>query len=178
MTAVAERVGTFPTEKASRGRRRMLVVVGILALVVGFGSIAGGVVGAVFTWNQAAAQNIVTPEDASIPNTPVRGPFTMLSESAIINHHQLENTGGLYYAEMPRQVPQVDEAGNPVIGEDGQPVMVANAARASWITATTLTTALSVGVLAYALSAFAVVVGITLVASGFTFFSLRKALIA
>jgi hypothetical protein len=171
-------VGVFPTEKTSVSRRRLLAVVGILALVVGLGSIAGGVVGAVYTWNQAEAQNIVTPEDASIPETAVRGPFTMFSQLDIITHHQLDNTGGLYYAEMPRQVPEVDEAGNPVIGEDGEPVMVPNAARTSWMTATTLTTALSVGILAYALAAFAVVVGITLVVSGFTFLSLRKALIA
>jgi hypothetical protein len=179
MTVIQNKpVRTFPTEKTSVSRRRLLAVVGILALVVGLGSIAGGVVGAVYTWNQAEAQNIVTPDDASIPETAVRGPFTMFSQADIITHHQLDNTEGLYYAEMPRQVPQIDEAGNPVIGEDGEPVMVPNAARTSWMTATTLTTALSVGILAYALAAFAFVVGITLVVSGFTFLSLRKALIA
>ncbi len=179
MTAIQTKpVGVFPAERTSAFRRRLLAVVGTLALVVGLGSIAGGVVGAVYTWNQAEAQNIVTPDDASIPETAVRGPFTMFSQMDIITHHQLDNTGGLYYAEMPRQIPEVDEAGNPVIGEDGEPVMVPNAARTSWITATTLTTALSVGILAYALAAFAVVVGITLVVSGFTFLSLRKALIA
>ena len=56
--------------------------------------------------------------------------------------------------------------------------MVANAARASWITATALTTALNLGILAYVLSAFAIVMGVTLVATGWTFLSLRKALIA
>jgi hypothetical protein len=153
------------------------VTVGILSLVVGFGSLAGGVAGAVYTWNQAVAQNVVTPDDASIPETPVRGPFTMFSQMNVINYHQLESSEGLYYAEMPRQVPQVDEAGSPVIGEDGEPVMIPNPVRANWITATTLTTALGVGIIAYAVSVFAIVVGITLVASGFTFLSLRKALI-
>ena len=56
--------------------------------------------------------------------------------------------------------------------------MVPNAARASWITATSLMTALNLGLVAYALSAFALVVGIALIASGVTFLSLRKALIA
>jgi predicted cobalt transporter CbtA len=56
--------------------------------------------------------------------------------------------------------------------------MVPNAARASWITATALTTALNLGLLAYVMSAFALIVGIALIASGLTFLSLRKALIA
>jgi predicted cobalt transporter CbtA len=56
--------------------------------------------------------------------------------------------------------------------------MVPNAARASWINATSLMTALNLGLVAYALSAFALVVGIALIASGVTFLSLRKALIA
>ncbi|HUO45325.1 MAG TPA: hypothetical protein VM470_00670 [Acidimicrobiia bacterium] len=174
----SEKVVPFPPEKTTRFRRRLLAFVGVLSLVVGLGSFAGGAVGAVYTWNQATAQNIVTPDDAAIPETPVRGPFTMWAQSDIITHHQLDATEGLYYSEMSRQVPQVDEAGNPVIGEDGEPVMVPNAARASWINATALTTALSVGILAYALAAFAMVVGATLVASGVTFLSLRKALIA
>lgn len=177
-TVKSEKAATFPGEKTTKFRRRLLAIVGVLSLVVGFGSFLGGAAGAVYTWQQAAVQNIVTPDDAAIPETPVRGPFTMWAQSDIITHHQLDSTEGLYYAEMPRQVPEVDEAGNPVIGEDGEPVMVPNAARASWITATTLTTALGVGILAYALAAFAMVVGVTLVASGLTFLSLRKALIA
>ena len=159
-------------------RRRLLTVVGILTLVVGIGSLAGGVFGAVYTWNQAATENITTPDDAAFPEVPVRGPLSLWAQADIIEHHQLDSTEGLRYAEMPRQVPSVDEAGQPVIGDDGQPVMVANAARASWITATSLITALNVGLLAYALSAFALAVGVTLIASGITFLSLRKALIA
>ena len=48
-----------------------------------------------------------------------------------------------------------------------------NDARASWLSATTLTTALSVGVMAYALAAFAFVVGLVLVVSGVVFLALR-----
>lgn len=121
------------------------------------------------------SENIVTPDDAVFPQVPVRGPMSMWAQADIIEHHQLDSTEGLRYSEMPRQVPSVDEAGNPVLGEDGEPVMVPNAARASWINATTLTTALNLGLLAYALSALALVVGITMVASGVTFLSLRKA---
>ena len=178
MAVVVDRKAPKGIERTGVARRRLLAIVGILALVVGIGSFAGGVFGAVYTWNQAAAENIITPDDAFFPEVPVRGPFSMWAQADIIEHHQLDATEGLRYSEMPRQIASVDEAGNPVIGEDGEPVMVANAARASWITATTLMTALNLGVLAYALSAFALVVGITMIASGVTFLSLRKALIA
>lgn len=166
------------TERTGVARRRLLAIVGIFTLVVGIGSFAGGAFGAVYTWNQAASENITTPDDAIFPEVPLRGPLSMFAQADIIETHQLETTEGLRYSEMPRQVASVDEAGNPVIGEDGEPVMVANAARASWITATSLITALNVGLLAYALSAFALVIGITMIASGVTFLSLRKALIA
>lgn len=157
----------------SRRRYVTLTVVGIVALLVGLGSIIGGIVGATYTYNQAVAENITTPDDASIPETAVRGPFTMKAQSDIIVHHQLDRTDGLRYAEMPRQVAQLDEAGNPVLDENGEQVMVPNAARSSWITATTLTTALGLGVMAYAVSAFAVVVGITLAGCGVVFLALR-----
>lgn len=177
-TVVEKKASKAFAERTGFARRRLLAVVGILTLVVGIGSLAGGVFGAVYTWGQAAAENITTPDDAIFPEVPVRGPMSLYAQANIIETHQLESTGGLRYAEMPRQVPQLDDAGNQVIGDDGQPVMVANAARAGWVTATSLMTALNLGLLAYALSAFALVVGIALIASGVTFLSLRKALIA
>jgi hypothetical protein len=179
MATVLDRKATrVVVEKTGLGRRRLLAVVGILSLVVGIGSLFGGVFGAVYTWNQAAAENITTPDDAIFPEVPVRGPLSLYAQSNIITHHQLDSTEGLRYAEMPRQVPQLDEAGNPVLDQAGEQVMIPNAARASWINATTLTTALNLGLMAYALAAFAIVIGITLTLSGFTFLSLRKALIA
>jgi hypothetical protein len=159
----------------SKGRTsRVLAIAGIVALVVGIGSVAGGIFGAWYTYDQAAAQNVVTPDDAAIPDTPVRGPFTMWAQSDIITHHQLENTDGLYYAEMEREVPQLDEAGQPVLDEAGEQVMVPNEARASWINATALTTALGLGIVSYALSAFAIFVGVTLVLAGYAFLHIRK----
>lgn len=152
----------------------VLLATAILALVVGFGAMAGGIFGAWYTWDHAAAQNVVTPDDAAIPETPVRGPFTMWAQADIITHHQLENTDGLYYAEMDRTVPQVDENGEVVLDENGEAVMVPNEARASWLNATTLTTALSLGIVSYALAAFAFVTGLTLVAVGFVFLQIRK----
>jgi hypothetical protein len=73
-------------------------------------------------------------------------------------------------------VPEVDADGNPVIGEDGEPVMVPNEARMSWIDATALTTVLGVGILAYAFSAFAIAVGAVLLGIGLVGLRLRRSL--
>ena len=156
------------------GVSRLLLFAGIMAIVVGVGSVGGGIFGAWYTYDQAVAQNVVTPDDAVIPETPVRGPFTMWAQSDIITHHQLDNTGGLYYAEMDREVPQVDENGAAVLDENGEAVMVPNEARASWINATALTTVLGLGIVSYALAAFAFAVGLTLIVVGYTFLRIRK----
>ncbi len=173
MTAIETDRGTAKVVGAPR-TTLVLLIAGILAMVVGFGSIAGGIFGAWYTYDHAVAQDVVTPDDAAIPETPVRGPFTMWAQADIINHHQLESTGGLYYAQMDRTVPQLDESGEAVLDANGEAVMVPNEARASWITATTLTTALGMGIMAYALSGFAIAVGVTLMVIGFVFLYLRK----
>lgn len=173
MTATIERE-RIHQESTDYRKSWLLLVAGILALAVGFGSMIGGTFGVWYTWNQAVVQDVTTPADAVIPSTDVRGPFTMWAQSDIITQHQLNRTEGLYYAQMPGQIPQLDEAGQPVIGDDGEPVMVANAARASWINATALTTALSMGILSYALSAMAFMVGLTLVFAGFVFLHIRR----
>lgn len=173
MTAIERERLTVPEVSIPR-KSLVLLTAGILALVVGFGSLAGGIFGAWYTWDQAVAQQVVTPDDAVIAETPVRGPFTMWAQANIITHHQLDSTEGLYYAEMDRTIPQVDENGQAVLDENGEQVMVPNEARASWLTATTLTTALGLGVVSYALSAFAMVVGLTLLFTGFVFLHIRK----
>ncbi len=134
----------------------------------------GGAFGVWYTWDQAATQGIVTPDDAAIAGADVRGPFTMWAQADIITHHQLDRTEGLYYSEMERMVPAVDEAGQPVVDEAGEQVMVPNEARASWIDATALTTALSLGILSYALSAVAIAFGAAMVLMGFVFLRIRN----
>ena len=156
------------------GVSRLLMFAGIMAIVVGVGSVGGGISGAWYTYDQAVAQNVVTPDDGVIPETPVRGPFTMWAQADIITHHQLENTGGLYYAEMDREVAQLDDSGQAVLDENGEAVMVPNEARASWLDATALTTVLGLGIMSYALAAFAFAVGLTLIVIGYTFLRIRK----
>ena len=162
------------TETTRGGVARLLLFSAIMAMVVGVGSVGGGIFGAWYTYDQAVAQNVVTPDDAVIPETPVRGPLTMWAQADIITHHQLENTDGLYYAEMERTVPQLDENGEAVLDENGEAVTVPNEARASWLPATTLTTALGLGIVSYALAAFAFMIGLTLIVVGYTFLRIRK----
>ncbi len=175
MTAI-ETTGTrLPAADVPSYKKSLsLLVVAILTLAVGFGSVAGGIFGAWYTWDQAVTQDVVTPDDAVIPDTPVRGPFTMWAQADIITHHQLDRTDGLYYSQMERLVPAVDENGEAVLDENGEAVMIPNEARASWLDATTLTTALSLGIVSYALAAFAFLTGLTLVAVGFVFLHIRR----
>ena len=174
MTAIVDRETISTTEAPAFKKSAILLTAGILAMVVGFGAMAGGAFGAWYTWDQAVAQDVVTPDDAVIPETPVRGPLTMWAQSDIITQHQLEATDGLYYSQMDRVVPQVDDNGNVVLDENGEAVMVPNQARASWINATALTTVLNLGIMAYALAAFAFVVGLTLAFTGYVFLHIRR----
>lgn len=139
--------------------KKLLKVSCVAAILVGVILIIGGVWGICFTYQTTAREKIITPADAAIPEQPVRGPFTLKAQADAIRKHTLELTGGKTYAEMPRQIPKLDENGQPVLGKDGSPVMVTNTARDIWITATTLTTALNLGILAYAFSGLIVVLG-------------------
>jgi hypothetical protein len=152
---------------------KLFSIIAIAAIVIGIGSILGGLSGMVYTYQQAAVENITTPGDAVIAEAPVRGPLTMWAQSEAITRHQLDRTEGLRYAEMPREVPQVDEAGQPILDEAGEPVMGPNMERLSWIDATSLTTVLGVGIMAYALSAFAIVMGLVVLGLGYVVLKLR-----
>jgi len=172
-------MSTVTEEKAgvragAASSNRMVAVAALVAIVVGLGSVLGGLGGMVYTWQSAAVENINTPSDAVIAEAPVRGPFTMWAQADIITKHQLNRTEGLRYAEMPGRIPQLDESGNPVIGADGQPVLVPNADRMSWINATALTTVLNMGLMAYMLSLFAIVMGAAVAGLGWVVLRLSR----
>lgn len=169
-----------PVEISSEAKvatSKLVAVVALFAIVVGAFSILGGLGGMVYTYQQAAVENITTPGDAIIAEAPVRGPLTLWAQSEVITRHQLDRTDGLRYAEMDRLVPELDEAGNPVIGEDGNPVMVNNQARLSWIDATSLTTVLGLGIMSYAFSAFAIAVGLALLGIGLVLYQVRRGIL-
>ena len=72
--------------------------------------------GAGATWylvsDMLGEQNIVTPEDACLPNSEVDGPFTAYCQAMIIQEHALSSTEGRTYAELDREDPLRDVAMN------------------------------------------------------------------
>jgi hypothetical protein len=52
------------------------------------------------------AENITTPEDATIPNVPVDSAATAMAQAEIIQKHTLEATEGRTWADMDREDPQ------------------------------------------------------------------------
>src|SRR3989344_4851043 len=154
--------------------KKMLLVSSFVAIIAGLVLVGGGVWGIAFTYTNVARENITTPDDASIPDVPVRGPFTLKAQTDIIRTHTLRMTEGKTFAEMPRQIPKLDVDGKPILGEDGKPVMTANTARDIWITATTLITALNLGIFAYAFSAVMLVFGFFFILIGIIFYALGR----
>jgi hypothetical protein len=153
--------------------RLLLKLSGLFAVLAGTILILGGLWGISFTYKNIVRENIVTPEDASIPNAAVKGPFTLKAQADIIRKHALEITEGKTYSEMPRQIESVDKDGNPVLDDEGKPVMAPNKARDTWITVTALTTALNLGILTYAFSGFTLLMGMISVWTGIVFFTLN-----
>ncbi len=152
----------------------LLKISSVLAVLVGVVVVGVGICGVVFTYQNVAREKIVTTEDASIPNADVRDPMTLNSQADIIRKHTLEATEGKTYAEMPQKVAKVDATGSAVLDSDGKPVMVPNAARNIWVTATTLTTALNLGIMAYMVSGLAILFGLVLIWLGLVVNSLSK----
>lgn len=154
--------------------KKLLKVSAVMAIIVGMILIIGGIWGIYFTHNNIVQEKIVTPADASIPNQSVRGPLTLKAQVDIIREHALKSTDGKTFAEMPRQIPVLDQNGNPVLDTDGQPVMETNTARDIWITVTALTTALNLGILTYVFSALIILFGLVSVWTGIIFCVLSR----
>jgi hypothetical protein len=154
--------------------KKLLTVSSFLAIIAGIVLVGGGIWGITFTYTNVAAEKITTPDDAPIPGVPVRGPFTLKAQADTIRKHTLAATGGKTFAEMPRQIPKLDTSGSPVLDADGKPVMVANTTRDIWITATTLITALHLGIITYAFSSFIILFGLISIWTGITFRALSR----
>ncbi len=154
--------------------KKILSISSVLAIIAGLMLVGSGIWGITFTYANVARENITTPDDASIPGVPVRGPFTLKAQADIMRVHTLRMTGGKTFAEMPRQIPKLDENGKQMVGEDGKPVMTANTARDIWITATTLITALNLGIIAYSFAGFVLLFGLFSIWIGVVFYTLRR----
>src|SRR3990167_1199632 len=84
--------------------KKLLIISSILAVLVGVIMVIGGAWGIMFTYQNVAGEKIVTTDDASIPNKPVRDPMTLKAQADVIRKHVLNTTNGKTYAEMPQQI--------------------------------------------------------------------------
>jgi hypothetical protein len=160
---------------------KMVIVVGIVFAIAGLVTAGTGIYIRTFIGQQLAAQNITTPEDASIPNTPVNDIPTALSMANIIQHHAADSSNGLSYAQMGRfAVESGDPAGtsNPdeaLKDASGNPVP--NAARNTQLTAAGLVTSLSLSAMAMGTSYAAIALGVAFVLLGVVIAGLGYALL-
>lgn len=119
---------------------------------------------------ELVAQNITTPEDASMPNVRVDSAATAKSMADIINHHALESSGGATYSEMGRFMSKdgapegTSDATLAVVGADGKPV--ANALRNTAFQASALRTSLLTSVMAFGVTDLILGLGLLILALG------------
>ncbi len=160
---------------------RMVIVVGIAFALAGLVAAGTGIYIRTFVGRQLAAQQITTPEDASIPNVPVNGIATALSMADIIQHHASDGANGLTYAQMGRfAVESGDPAGTNSSDEalkdaNGKPV--ANQARNTQLTAASLVTSLSLSAMAIGASYGAIALGVGFTLLGIVIAGLGYALL-
>jgi hypothetical protein len=148
---------------------------------MGLVTVGGGIYINSFVGEQLAAQNITTPDDASIPNEQVNDIPTALSMAAIIQHHAGERSNGLSYAEMGRfAVESGDPAGTSnaelaLLDSNGN--TVSNSARDTQLTAAGLVTSLSLSAMAIGASYGAIALGIAFALLGLVIAGLGYALL-
>jgi len=116
-------------------------------------------------------ENIVTSEDATIPNVPVTSAATAKAQAEVIEAHVLKATGGDTYATVDRYV-SADGLGTTSDGEqalivDGNPVP--NPARNTAFQGAALRTSLNLAVMGFKISDLVIGMGFFMVAIGGTF---------
>jgi hypothetical protein len=143
---------------------KLVIVVGIAFALAGLVAAGAGIYIRTFVGQQLASQNITTPDDATIPNTPVTGIATALSMANIIQYHANDSSGGLTYAQMGRfAVEGGDPAGTnnaDAALKDGNGKPVPNQARNTQLTAAGLVTSLSLSAMAIGASYAAIALGV------------------
>jgi hypothetical protein len=167
--------------KALRLFPKMVMVLGIAFALAGLVVAGAGIYIRSFVGQQLAAQQITTPDDATIPNAPVTGIATALSMADIIQHHAADSSNGLTYAQMGRfAVEGGDPAGTNNADEalkdaNGKPV--ANQARNTQLTAAGLVTSLSLSAMAIGASYGAIALGVAFFLLGLVVAGLGYALL-
>jgi hypothetical protein len=160
---------------------KLVIVVGIIFALGGLGTMIAGFYINNFVTDELAAQNITTPEDASMPNVPVNSIASALSMADIIQHHAADSSNGLSYAQMGRfAVASGDPAGTNKADEaakdaNGKPV--ANQARNTQLTAAGLVTSLSLSAMAMGAAYGAIALGLGFLVLGIVITGLGYALL-
>ena len=160
---------------------KMVIIVGVVMALAGLVVVGAGIYIRTFVGDQLAAQNITTPEDASIPNAPVNSIATTLSMADIIQHHAAGSSNGLTYSQMGRFAVEggdpagTDDAEQALKDANGKPV--ANQARNTQLTAAGLVTSLSLSAMAIGASYGAIALGIGFTLLGIVIAGLGYALL-
>ena len=122
-------------------------------------------------------ENIVGPDDSTIPGQRVDTGSEARAQADIIRQHQMETSQGLTYSEMGRfATPDGNPKGTNVAEEaakDASGKPIANSVRAQWVTVTALSTSLNTAFFAEQVGLFTIVMGIALMltAAGFAVLS-------
>ena len=160
---------------------KLVILTGIVFALSGLTTLGTGIYVRSFIGQQLAAQNITTPDDATIPNAVVDDIPTALSMADIIQHHAAARSDGLSYAEMGRfAVESGDPAGtsNPELAlKDANNRPVPNSARDTQLTASGLVTSLSLSAMAIGISYGAILLGIAFTLLGLVVAGLGYALL-
>jgi hypothetical protein len=134
-----------PAPAVAAPRTGLLRVLSIIVIVAGAILMVAGVTTWFVVRDQLSDEKIVVSEDAPfLGGNDVNGPFSAYAQAEAINDHALEASGGLTYAELPRDDPTRDT------------VMTASFLRASLFTS----------VVAFGVAAFAFGIGIVLILIG------------
>jgi hypothetical protein len=160
---------------------QLVIVIGIFFAIAGLITMGTGVYIRSFVGQQLAAQNITTPDDATLPNVQVNNIASALSMADIIQHHAAASSNGLSYAQMGRfAVESGDPAGTSNADEalkDANGSPVPNRARDTQLTAAGLVTALSLSAMAIGTSYGAIVLGLAFALLGMVVAGLGYALL-
>lgn len=143
----------------------------VILVAFGLAMIIAGAMGINEVRDLLAEENIVAPEDSSIPGQLVDTGSEARAMADIMREHALELTGGATYSELPRYLDANGEPTNDAaaaeVGENGQPI--ANPARTLWVTETALSTSLNFAAFAELVGLFAIVAGVALLLTGIGF---------
>lgn len=147
-----------------------LILVGVVFLGAGVYTITRGFDAKDEVKAELVAQDITTPEDASIPGVQVNSISTARSMADIIDRHAREASGGLTYSEMGRfAVDSADPAGTDdaekaAVDANGRPLP--NRVRDTAFQASALRTSLYSSIMAFEVSNLVTGLGLMIVVLG------------